>query len=276
MPTRSVSAPAQRPVTPVSLVAATLERLVARLDGGDAVDAEFRHELRSACDLAGRLDPYLSRCTTAESPALRALAEQTRAADWSLHVAGPTGSRVEQEMLSGHVEGQTLRLLVRLSRARRTLDVGMFTGYSALAMAEALPADGRVVACEVDPVVAAFARRCFDESPSGRKITVEVAPAIETLGRLAEAHESFDLVFVDADKPGYTRYFHALLDGGLLAPHGLLCVDNTLLQGEPYASGEPSANGAAIAAFNQVVADDPRVEQVLLPVRDGLTLIQRV
>ncbi len=217
-------------------------------------------------EIAAGLDPYVERCTTPESPALASLAERTRAADWS-------GTGVEAEMLSGHMEGQLLRTLVRFGRVRRVLEIGMFTGYSALAMAEALPDDGFVVACEADADVAAFARACFAGSEHGGKIDVRVGPALATL---SELDAQFDLVFLDADKGGYRAYFEAVLERGLLAPGGLLCVDNTLMQGEPWRSGPPSANGAAIAAFNEAVATDPRVEQVLLPVRDGLTLIQWV
>ena len=110
--------------------------------------------------------------------------------------------------------------------------------------------------------------------PGGHKIDVRVGPALDTLRGLVG--ETFDLVFVDADKAGYLGYLDALLELELLAPHGLICVDNTLMQGQPWTSGEPSANGAAIAAFNRAVAADPRVEQVLIPLRDGLTLIRRV
>ena len=147
-------------------------------------------------------------------------------------------------MLSGHVEGVALQFLVRLMGARRVLEIGMFTGYSALAMAEALPADGQVVACELDAEVAAFARRCFDESVDGGKIDVKVGPALATLDALAAAGETFDLVFVDADKGGYVDYVRAVLDTGLLAPAALICVDNTLMQGEPWVAEEPIAERA--------------------------------
>ena len=260
-----------RPVTPLGILAAGLEHISGQLEAHDGVTAELKSELRGLCALAGGLDPYVARCTTPESPALSRLAELTQAEDWGRRSGG-----LEQGMLSGHVEGQALKFLVRLSRARRVLEVGMFTGYSALAMAEALPDDGEVVASEVDPYVAEFARRCFDASPSGAKISVRVGPARTTLEELAAAGESFDLVFVDADKAGYTHYVNTLLDAGLLAADGLICVDNTLMQGQPYVPGETTANGAAIAAFNETLADDPRVEQVLLPLRDGLTLIRRV
>jgi caffeoyl-CoA O-methyltransferase len=269
------AARAPRLVTPVSILAAKLEDLAERIGGLDRVDPQLKAELQRAHALAAGLDPYLSRCTTPESPALRDLAERTRAVDWERREGG-SSSRLHQGMLSGHVEGQVLKFLVTLAGATRVLEIGMFTGYSALAMAEALPPGGELVSCELDADVAAFAERCFAESPSGDRIAVEVGPALATLGRLAADARSFDLVFIDADKGGYLDYLRAVLDTGLLAPGGVICVDNTLLQGEPYLEGEaPSANGAAIAAFNQAVADDPRVEQVMLPLRDGLTLIRR-
>lgn len=264
-----------RPVTPSTILAATLAQLSARLDATDAVDDGLRAELRRAAQLAGGLDPYLSRCTTPESEALAGLARRTQAEDWGRRAAGSPGAPLEQEMLSGHVEGQLLQFLVHVTRAERVLEIGMFTGYSALAMAEALGEGGRVVACELDDYVADVARECFAASPDGHRITVEVGPATQTLGRLSAAGETFDLVFVDADKAGYAGYLDALLDTDLLAPGGLVCVDNTLMQGEPYLPGEQSANGRAIADFNERVAADPRVAQVLLPLRDGFTLIRR-
>ncbi|TCK25603.1 O-methyltransferase [Pseudonocardia endophytica] len=252
-----------RPVTPVTIAAERLARLAERLDGEGAAEA------REIAALVGGLDPYLASCTTPESSELAALASRTRSADWG---DGP----LEQEMLSGHVEGRLLAFLVHATGARRVLEIGMFTGYSALAMAEALPAGGNLVACEIDSSAAALAAASFSASPAGRRIDVRVGPAVSTLDTLASAGETFDLVFVDADKAGYEQYLEILLTGGLLAPNALVCVDNTLMQGEPWTTGSPSANGAAIAAFNRAVAADPRVEQVVLPVRDGLTLIRRI
>ncbi|MFA9202209.1 MAG: O-methyltransferase, partial [Candidatus Nanopelagicaceae bacterium] len=254
-----------RPVTPLSILAAKLESLSQQIAALDSVDASLKAELQKAYELASGLDPYLNRCTTPESPALRSLVQRTQSADWSQGSSDETLPQLEQEMLSGHVEGQTLKFLVHLTKAKRVLEIGMFTGYSALAMAEALPDGGEVVACEVDCDVAAFAQQCFDESPSGHKILVKVAPALLTLKQLAAANERFDLVFIDADKAGYIDYLNLLLDTNLLAPNGLICADNTLMQGQPYLSGESTANGVAIAMFNQTVVDDPRVEQVLIP-----------
>lgn len=267
---------AARPVTPLGILVERLEAIVEKA-GAAAVPADLMAELEQARALAAGIDPYLEECATPDSPALAALARKTAAEDWSKRFSdGETVRQLEQEMLSGHIEGQTLKLFVHMTRARRVLEVGMFTGYSALAMAEALPDDGRVVACEVDPYVADFARACFDESPHGGKIRVEVAPALQTLQKLADAGETFDLVFVDADKKEYVDYFKLLLDRELLIPGGFICVDNTLLQGQPYLPPEQrTPNGEAIAQFNRFVTEDPRVEQVLLPLRDGLTIIRR-
>lgn len=258
---------AERPVTPVGILAAKLERLVSEA-GAAGVDPTWTAELQGSWRLAAGLEPYVAACTSPESPALRALSERTRAAD-----------DLEGEMLTGHVEGRLLRMLVRVTRARRVLEIGMFTGYSALAMAEALPEGGELVACELDPRVAAMAERAFEASSAGHRIRVRTGPAMDSLRDLAAAGQSFDLVFVDADKPGYAAYLDMLLDAGILADDGLVCVDNTLLQGQPYLGGDleaaQSANGAAIRAFNQKLVDDPRVEQLLIPVRDGLTLVRR-
>jgi caffeoyl-CoA O-methyltransferase len=266
----AVAASAPRPVTPAAILAELLGQLSAQLDG---IDPSARALLADVCELASGLDPYLERSSTPESLALARLAARTHAADWGQPTAP---GQLEQEMLSGHVEGQFLKMLIHATRAVNVLEIGMFTGYSALAMAEALPAHGRVIACEIDADVADFAQRSFDAAADGHKIDVRVGPAMHTLAHVAEAGDMFDLIFIDADKAGYRSYLETILDADLLAPHGLICVDNTLMQGEPWTSGSSSANGVAIAEFNEAVAADARIEQVIVPLRDGLTLIRRV
>lgn len=267
-----------RPVTPLGILVEHLETAVRMVEENPSVPTEIAAHLHKAWRLAAGLDPYVDECTSEESPALAAIALKTQQETWGKRFKeGSTVRPLEQEMLSGHVEGQVLKMFVHMTRAERVLDIGMFTGYSALAMAEALPPDGHLVACEVDQYVAEFAQALFKGSPHGTKISVELGSALETLSKLAAAQESFDLVFIDADKTEYVQYFKSLLDTDLLAPHGFICVDNTLLQGQPYLPPEERTNnGEAIAQFNHVVKSDPRVEQVLLPVRDGLTIIRRV
>lgn len=271
----TASTPA-RPITPVGILVQQLEQVVQQ-----AEQANFPPSLMVALEqakaLAAGLDPYLEECTTPESPALAALAKKTAEEDWSKHFSdGETVRQLEQEMLSGHIEGQVLKMFVHMTRAKRILEIGMFTGYSAMAMAEALPADGYLVACEVDQYVSDFARSCFEQSACKGKIQVIVGPALQTLQQLADNQERFDLVFIDADKKEYVDYFTTLLDRDLLSSNGFICVDNTLLQGQPYLPIEQQTpNGAAIARFNRFIAEDSRVEQVLLPLRDGLTIVRR-
>jgi len=272
-----VNVESPRPVTPLGILVEHLKTAVQMVQE-TPVPAPVTAHLQKALRLAAGLDPYLEASTTQESPALAAIAQKTHSETWSQRFAeGSTVRELEQEMLSGHLEGQVLKMLVHMVRAKNILDIGMFTGYSALAMAEALPADGRLLACEVDEYVANFAQNLFQGSTPGNKIRVELGSALETLSKLAAQGESFDFVFIDADKQEYVQYYQMLLDSNLLSPQGFICVDNTLLQGQVYLSpDERTANGEAIAQFNRVVKNDPRVEQVLLPIRDGLTIIRRV
>jgi caffeoyl-CoA O-methyltransferase len=272
-----VEKPVARPVTPLGILAQELEAVVQALDK-ETLPAQVKQKLHLASRLASGLDPYLEKSTTPESADLKALAQDTAREQWGNRFnQGETVVALEQEMLSGHIEGQTLKMFIHMIEAKRVLEIGMFTGYSALAMAEALPADGKLIACEVDPYTAEFGKAAFRKSPHAEKIQVETGPAAETLDKLAASGESFEFVFIDADKAGYVDYFNTLLEKNLLAPSGFICVDNTLLQGQPYLSEpERTANGKAIAEFNRTVAEDKRVEQVLLPVRDGLTIIRRL
>ncbi|NJM68867.1 MAG: SAM-dependent methyltransferase [Scytonema sp. RU_4_4] len=271
-----VEKPSARPVTPLGILAKQLETILQTFN--QQTSDELQANLNQAWLLAAGLDPYLEECTTRESPALAALAQKTAHEAWNQKFhEGATVRELEQEMLSGHVEGQTLKMFIHMTKAKKVLEVGMFTGYSALAMAEALPPDGELIACEVDPYTAEFAQAAFRESPHGAKIRVEVGAALETLQKLADARKSFDFVFIDADKKEYVKYFQILLEKDLLIPGGFICVDNTLLQGQVYLPEENrTPNGEAIAQFNHIVAADSRVEQVLLPLRDGLTIIRRL
>lgn len=177
----------------------------------------------------------------------------------------------DPQMQVGRVEGALLRLLVAISGARRVLEIGTYSGYSALAMASALPEGGRLVTCDIDPEATRVARRYFDESPWGRAIEIRLGPARDTIAALASAGEGFDLVFIDADKEGYVDYFEAVLP--LLPPGGLVVADNTLWSGRVLDPQSPSDH--AIVRFNAKLAADDRVDQVLLSVRDGVMLARK-
>uniref|UniRef100_A0A671SJP7 Catechol-O-methyltransferase domain containing 1 n=1 Tax=Sinocyclocheilus anshuiensis TaxID=1608454 RepID=A0A671SJP7_9TELE len=155
-----------------------------------------------------------------------------------------------------------LKMLVHMSKAKRVLEIGMFTGYGALSMAEALPENGQIVACELEPYLKEFAQPIFDKSPHGKKITVKTGPAMDTLKELAATGEQFDMVFIDADKHNYINYYKFLLDHNLLRIDGVICVDNTLFKGRVYLKDSADDFGKALRDFNQVVTNDFRVEQV--------------
>lgn len=170
-------------------------------------------------------------------------------------------------------QGQFLALLVEATGARRCLEVGVFTGYSSLAVALALPPDGRIVACDVSEEWTAVARRYWAEAGVAHKIDLRLAPAIDTLDRLLAAGQagSFDFVFIDADKPNYDGYYERALT--LVRAGGLIAVDNVLWGGsviKPEKDGDP--NTEAIRAFNRKLKDDKRISLSMVPIGDGVTL----
>lgn len=171
----------------------------------------------------------------------------------------------DPQMMVGHGEGLLLSLLVRLSGAERVLEIGTFTGYSALAMAFGLPAGGELITCDVDPKCTALARRYWDRSPHGKKIRLELAPALDTIARL---EGPIDFVFIDADKPNYIKYWEAVLP--LVPSRGAIVADNVLWSGRVLDPKEESDR--ALAAFNAHVKRDARVDHVMLPIRDGITI----
>ncbi len=187
------------------------------------------------------------------SPLLIALAAETRS-----QVPGAT-------MLVGTLEGNLLRLLIRLTGAKKVLEIGTFTGYSALTMAEALPEDGKLITCDVNPDSTAVARRYWEQSPHGHKISLKLAPALQTLETI---RDPLDMVFIDADKENYLNYWKACLPK--LRQGGLIVVDNVLWSGRVLRPESESDH--AIASLNDYAVQDERVECVMLPIRDGMLL----
>jgi caffeoyl-CoA O-methyltransferase len=173
-------------------------------------------------------------------------------------------------MLSGPVVGRLLEFLVFTLEARSVLEIGTFSGYSALAMAEGLPSDGRIVTLEIDEARAELARRAIAESPHAKKIEIVLGPALESIERLPGP---FDFVFIDADKDQYLDYYEAVLPK--LAPRGLIAADNTLRSGRVLDENDKHPANEGIRAFNERARNDPRVRCVILSVRDGVTLIRR-
>lgn len=212
--------------------------------------------------LSEDLYEYLLEVSLREHDVLRRLREETAQLERASMQIGPE-------------QGQFMALLLELTGARRVLEIGTFTGYSALVMALALPDDGRVIACDVSEEWTRVARRYWNEAGLAHKIDLRLAPAEDTLeALLGEGHAgSFDFVFIDADKGGTESYFELSLE--LIRPGGLVAVDNTLWDGKVADPGVSDADTAAIRAFNLKVRDDERVSLSLVPIGDGLTLARK-
>ncbi|KAK9973603.1 hypothetical protein ABG768_024322 [Culter alburnus] len=304
--------------TPVEFVVEYLLKAKEIVENNANIPAELRDNLQKALDIASGLDGYLEQMSSQESEPLAELYRKSVSHDWNkVHEEGKTLFRLPVTCITGQVEGQVLKMLVHMSKAKRVLEIGMFTGYGALSMAEALPENGQLIACELEPYLKDFAQPIFDKSPHGKKITVKIGPAMDTLKvgyptistcqqslellnmscsasnfyyliilfkkksstilqELAATGEQFDMVFIDADKQNYINYYKFLLDHNLLRIDGVICVDNTLFKGRVYLKDSADDIGKALRDFNQFVTNDPRVEQVIVPLRDGLTIIRRV
>jgi predicted O-methyltransferase YrrM len=202
---------------------------------------------------------YIRRVTLREQSILQRLREET-------------ASHPQAAMQISPDQGQFMALLIHLLDARKTLEIGVFTGYSSLSVALALPDDGRMIACDVNEEWTSIARRYWREAGVDRKIDLRLKPALETLDDLIASGQGsqFDFAFIDADKQNYANYFERALV--LIRPGGLIAVDNVLWYGRVIDPAENDADTLAIRAFNEKLHEDARVWLSMLPVRDGLTL----
>jgi len=203
------------------------------------------------------IEDYAEQHTTPPPPLLTELAKETRE------------TLESPQMLTGTVEGRFLELLVYASGARRVLELGTYSGYSALSMAAGLPAGGTIDTCELDEARGAVAQRYIAQSPHADRITIHLGPALETIERL---EGGFDFVFIDADKPNYVNYYEVVLPR--LTERGFIAADNTLWSGRVLEDVDDDEGTRAIKAFNEHVESDSRVTAVMLTVRDGVTLIR--
>ena len=177
-------------------------------------------------------------------------------------------------MLSGPVQGQLLKMLVEISAARRVLEIGAFTGYSSTCMALGLPEDGHIDTLELNDELESLIREAWDKARVSGKITLHIGDAKETLRELVAAGCRYDFVFVDANKREYLDYYESVME--MLTPGGLILADDTLWDGKVYADPLPhDAQTKGLLAFNDRLMEDRRVEAVMLPLRDGLTLVRK-
>ena len=204
------------------------------------------------------VEAYAEAHSWAESDVCRRLREETyRTMD-------------SPQMIVGPLEGAFLKMMVRAVGARRVLEIGTFTGYSALCFAEALPEDGTVTTCDVDEQAVALAASYFAQSPHGKKIHIRLGRALDTLRGLTAP---FDVVFVDADKVNYLHYYRRALD--LITLNGLILIDNVLWSGDVLDEKTSDPSTAAIQELNRTIASDPGVTAVLVTIRDGIFLVRK-
>jgi predicted O-methyltransferase YrrM len=207
--------------------------------------------------LTDKLYEYVIATGVRETAEQKALREETR----KMRHGG---------MQIGPDQAALMQMLVRLVGARRCLEIGTFTGYSSLAVALALPEDGRVVCCDVSEEWTAIARKYWKRAGVDKKIELHLAPAMDTLASLSG---EFDFVFIDADKPNYDRYYERSLQ--LVRPGGLLAIDNTLWSGQVVNERTRDEDTLALRALNRKLAKDERVDIALVPIGDGLTLARK-
>jgi predicted O-methyltransferase YrrM len=206
------------------------------------------------------LDKYIETFSSPEDALLKELERETY-----LRVLNP-------RMISGHIQGKLMEMIVRMTRPQRVLEIGTFTGYSALCMAAGLPEGGLIDTCEVDDELEMMILSFFERSAHGKKIRLHIGSALDIAPSLGEC---YDLVFIDGDKREYTAYYEMLFDNGLVKSGSWILADNILWYGkvvEPVAKGDKQTQ--AIIDFNAHIVADPRVENVILPIRDGINLIR--
>jgi caffeoyl-CoA O-methyltransferase len=227
--------------------------------GAEPVEAAMAS--RSAF-LPVEIQHYIDRTTLRELPVLRELRDETA----NMPHAG---------MQTGADQVQFLQLLVRLIDARRCIEVGVFTGYSALGVALALPADGKVVACDVSEEYTKIARRYWERAGVGDKVDLYLAPAKQTLDQLIAAGEEgrFDFAYIDADKTSYDAYYERCLT--LLRPNGIITIDNVLWSGDVVQESTHDPDTMALRALNEKIGRDERIDATLLPIGDGLMVVRK-
>ncbi|CAE8634213.1 unnamed protein product [Polarella glacialis] len=230
--------------------------------------------------LIGSIDPYCRDNSTAEGAAMKAIRQKMEDTDWAgLAESKTTMFSYGAEMSTDPVEAQFVKMLTYMKRPKQVLEIGMFTGYGSMAIAEALPANGTVTSLDIDPYLKTWVEDVSKDFPEGKKHQIVVGPALDSL-KVLDTSIKFDLIFIDANKAEYKDYLQTLMDRELLAEDCMIIGDNTLYVGYPILSEtydtQPARRdfGDAVREFNAWVRDHPKLEQVILPFRDGVSMIR--
>jgi len=231
--------------------------------------------------LIGGQDSYVTSVSNAGGPIMQAIQEKMGRTDWdALYKQGKTMFSYGPEMSTDPTEAQVVKMFTFMKGAKRVLEIGMFTGYGAAAIVEALPSDGECVSLDIDPFLKDWVFEVMSQFPEGKKHSVLVGPALDSMATLP-AEKKFDFVFVDANKSEYKRYVEILLERDLLNDNAMIAVDNTLYCGLPYMPAQYDTQpkrrgfGEDIREFNEWLANHPQLMTVMLPIRDGVTLVRK-
>lgn len=254
----------------------------------DSNGEKWQRSVTEALEICKGLKPYLEAASSKVSPDCQAIADATHTMDWpELHRSGQTRELYHSGMMTSAVQSQMLGFFCSMLSAKRILEVGSFTGFTTLCMAEAT--HGRVMAVEYDPYLVGFAKKMFGQSVHGHKIDLVCGDALDVINGMGVAKDDtdrFDLIFIDGDKTQYVKYFQLINDKDLLAPGGLICIDETLWKGCVYNAVDTSSEALprssdscvakAMRELNAAIAADLRLVSILLPIRNGLTLVRRL
>ncbi|NXS44532.1 CAMT methyltransferase, partial [Balaeniceps rex] len=275
--------------TPAGLIAENLLKAKEIALNDSCVPEQLKNYLQKALDVALGLDPYLDAMATSKryrySFVTSCFFPVIIFFFFNDHLKGTSNFHCEQGTVFAMVlflnfhsclsTGQIFRMFVRMIRARKILLIGKLKGYSILAIAEELPDDGKIFACAEAPYLGVNSQEAFDYSSDGKKISMRVGPTADTLEALHAEDEHFDIVFIDADQRNAVNYYSFVMDNHLLRMDGVICVENTLMKGQVYLENISDENVLAVRKLNTVINSDPRVEQIILPVQSGLSIIRR-
>lgn len=247
---------------------------------------EALHFLKVIDSILNRMDPYLDSVSHQGPAGLKPLIHETLHHDWAKAYSEKKVSfKVGPHWSAGAYEGGFVAMVVKALKAKRVLEVGMFTGTTTLCVADALPSDGKIITLEIDQYFKDLAIPFFEKAGVNNRVQVQIGSAIESMEKMIEnKEEPFDVIFIDADKTGYKKYYDTIIQGGLLCKGGVMLVDNVLYKGFTFTPelqqskdlpdmGIDEANGKAMVEFNEYVSKDSRSQVVVLPIRDGISWI---
>ncbi|XP_045199962.2 O-methyltransferase MdmC-like [Mercenaria mercenaria] len=240
------------------------------------VDEDIQNRLSDAITTAEAREAYCESVSSDPSEVLTAIQSETLVFPFEeAYKDGKTKLKLFSGMLSGHFFGKFLQSIVSMSKAKRVLEIGTFTGYATLAFAEALPEDGTVTTLDIEPYLDEVAKNAFAKSRHGKKIAIRIGDAKETLLKLSEEKAQYDVVFIDANKAGYVNYFKTVMEKDLLAKGGTIVFDNALWYGSAYDDKSAQENGHEIRKFNEYLKSRDDMFRVLVPIRDGALIVRR-